>query len=68
VVGDPVLVQELVELLVIDTVGAFHLPVQVQCPRADVGVGARYQVTENSDGSFPSVRVSVGTDFALAKE
>jgi len=38
VVGDSVLVQELVELLVIDTVGAFHLAVQVRCPGAYVGV------------------------------
>lgn len=28
VVGDPVLVQELVELLVVDPVGAFHFAVQ----------------------------------------
>ena len=38
IVGDPVLIQELVKLLVIDTVGAFDLAVQVGRPRADVGV------------------------------
>lgn len=38
VVGDPVFVQELVELLVIDAVRAFHLAVQMRCPRPDVGV------------------------------
>ena len=38
VVCDPVLVQELVELLVINTVGTFHLAVQVRCPGAYVRV------------------------------
>ena len=38
VVGDAVLVQELVELLVIDTVGALDLAVQVRGPRSDVDV------------------------------
>ena len=38
VVGDAVLVQELVELLVVDAMGSFDLAVQVWCPRPDVDV------------------------------
>ena len=38
VVGEAVLVEELVELLVVDTVRAFDLPVQVRRSRPDVRV------------------------------
>ena len=38
VVGDPVLVEELIELLVIDPVRPFDLAVQVRCPRADINM------------------------------
>jgi len=38
VVGDAVLVEELVELLVVDAMGSFDLAVQVWCPRPDVDV------------------------------
>src|SRR5262245_36518393 len=36
VVGDAVAIQELVELLVVDTMGSFDLAVQVWGPRTDV--------------------------------
>ena len=38
VVGDAVLVQELVELLVVDAVRALDLAIEVRRPRADVDV------------------------------
>jgi len=36
VVGDAVLVQELIELLVVDAVRSLHLAVQMRCSRPDV--------------------------------
>jgi len=38
VVADPIAVQELVELLVIDAVRAFDLAIQSRCPDSDVHV------------------------------
>ena len=38
VVGDAILVQELVELLVVDPVGPFDLPIQMWCSRANIDV------------------------------
>jgi hypothetical protein len=38
IVADAVLVEQLVELLVVDAMGAFHLPVETRGPRPDVHV------------------------------
>ena len=38
VVSNPVAIEELVELLVVDAMGSFDLAVQVWCPRPDVDV------------------------------
>jgi hypothetical protein len=38
IVRNPVAIEELVELLVVDAMGSFDLAVQVWCPRPDVDV------------------------------
>jgi len=36
VVGDAVFVEQLIELLVVDPMGPFHLAIEMGCPRANV--------------------------------
>jgi hypothetical protein len=38
VVGDPLLVEQLVELFVVDAMGSLDLAIEVRCPRPDVGM------------------------------
>ena len=54
VVGNPVAIEELVELLVVDAMGPFDLAVQMWCPRPDVHV---------PDVEFFEMPVEVGLEF-----
>jgi hypothetical protein len=38
IVGDAVIVQELIKRLVVHAMGSFHLPIQMRCSRADIHV------------------------------
>jgi hypothetical protein len=54
VVRDPITVEELVKLLIIDAMGSFDLAVQMRCPRPDIHV---------VDVAFFEMPVEVGLEF-----